>query len=248
MTLAPTIGVMRWLSADSRTSASWPTLTCEMSFGFTCASMMRSAPIGRSPRITAPGETTPPGVWKFLFTTMPRTGERTSTRSTTSWAGRICSSTASRTASGSPRHCLAQLLDRIAERRRVELGYSFVRLSDPLLRIGDAAEILAELSPETRLGASQRQHIRLADQLLAKKRILVLQLFGEQGNTMFGGLHLRLISANAFLQPGDLLREYAFLGRETSPACQQLGTLPLQNRFDFRITCALAQCRSFDCR
>src|SRR5882724_8176270 len=87
---------------------------------------------------------------------------------------------------------LAQLLDRIPERRRVELGYSFVRLSDPLLRIGDAAEILAELSPETRLGASQRQHIRLADQLLAKKRILVLQLFDEQGNTISGGLHLRL--------------------------------------------------------
>src|SRR4030088_470008 len=109
---------------------------------------------------------------------------------------------------------LAQLLDRIPECRRVELGYSFVRLSDPLLRIGDAAEILAELSPETRLGAPQRQHIRLADQLLAKKRILVLQLFGEQGNTLFGGLHLSLISVNAFLQPRDLLPEYAFLGRE----------------------------------
>src|SRR4030081_1231209 len=68
---------------------------------------------------------------------------------------------------------LAQLLDRIPERRRVELGYSFVRLSDPLLRIGDSAEILAELSPETRLGTSQCQHIRLAHQLLAKKRTLV---------------------------------------------------------------------------
>src|SRR5204863_6693776 len=128
-----------------------------------------------------------------------------------------------------------------------ELGSSFVRLSDPLLLIGDAAVILTEFSPETRLGASQRQHIRLADQLLAKKRILVLQLFCEQGNTSFGGLHLRLISANAFLQPGDLLPEYAFLGRETSPACPQLGTLPLKNPFDFRITCALAECyRSFD--
>src|SRR3981189_1337705 len=135
---------------------------------------------------------------------------------------------------------LAQLLDPIPERRCVELDYSFVRLSDPLPRIGDAAEKLAEFSPETRLGAPQRQHIRLADQLLAKKRILVPQLFGEQGNTTFGGLHLRLISANAFLQPGDLLPEYAFLGRETSPACPQLGTLPLKNRFDFRITSALA--------
>src|ERR1700716_577491 len=135
---------------------------------------------------------------------------------------------------------LAQLLDGIPERRRVELGYSFVGLSAPLLGISNAAEILAELSPETRLGASQRQHIRLADQLLSKKRILVLQLFGEQGNTMFGGLHLRLISANAFLQPGDLLPEYAFLGRETSPACPEFGTLPLENRFDFRITSALA--------
>src|SRR3979411_1586557 len=143
---------------------------------------------------------------------------------------------------------LAQLLDRIPERHRVDLGYSFVRLSDPLLRIGDAAEILAEVSPETRLGASQRQYIRLADQLLAKKRVLVLQLFGEQANTMFGGLHLRLISANAFLQPGDLLPEYAFLGRETSPACPEFGTLPFKNRFDFRITCSLAECgRSFDC-
>src|SRR5712675_2876794 len=70
---------------------------------------------------------------------------------------------------------LAQLLDRIPERRRVELGYSFVRLSDSLLRIGDAAEILSELSPETGLRASQRQHIRFADQLLAEKQILVLQ-------------------------------------------------------------------------
>src|ERR1700730_10459689 len=107
---------------------------------------------------------------------------------------------------------LAQLLDRIPERRRVNLGYFFVRLSDPLLRIGDAAEILAEVSPETRLGAAQRQHIRLADQLLAQKRILVLQLFGEQGDPIFGRLYLRLISTNAFLQPGDLLPEYAFLG------------------------------------
>src|SRR3982074_2228215 len=57
---------------------------------------------------------------------------------------------------------LAQLLDCIPERRRVDLGYSFVRLSDPLLRIGDAAEIFAAVSPETRLGASQRQYIRLA--------------------------------------------------------------------------------------
>src|SRR6266436_1889187 len=71
---------------------------------------------------------------------------------------------------------LAQLLDRIPERRRVELGYSFVRLSDPLLRIGDAAEILAEVTPETRLGAPHSQHIRLADQLLAKQRILIPQL------------------------------------------------------------------------
>src|SRR6202048_5053392 len=143
---------------------------------------------------------------------------------------------------------LAQLLDRILKRRRVELGYSFVRLSDPLLRIGDAAAKLAELSPEARLGASQRQHIRLADQLLAKKRILVLQLFGEQGNTLFGGLYLRLISTNAFLQPGDLLPEYAFLGRQTGLACPQLGALPLENPFGFRITCALAECsRSFDC-
>jgi len=117
-----------------------------------------------------------------------------------------------------------------------------------LLRIGDAAEILAELSPETRLGASQRQHVRLADQLLAEKRILILQLFREQGNTLFGGLHLSLISANAFLQPRDLLQEYAFLGRETSLACPQFGPLPLKNRFDFRITCALAECgRSVDC-
>src|SRR3979490_1981600 len=117
---------------------------------------------------------------------------------------------------------LAQFLDRIPKRRRVELGYSFVGLSDPLLGISDAAEILAELSSETRLGASQCQHIRLADQLLVKKRILVLQLFGEQGNTISGGLHLRLISANAFLQPGDLLREQAFFGRETNPACPPL--------------------------
>src|SRR3979409_1129179 len=93
---------------------------------------------------------------------------------------------------------LAQLLDRIPERRRVELGYSFARLSDPLLRIGDAAKILAELYLESRLGALQRQHIRLADQLLAKKRILVLQLFCEQGNTLLGGLHSSLISADAF--------------------------------------------------
>src|ERR1700716_3798299 len=143
---------------------------------------------------------------------------------------------------------LAQLLDRIPERRRVELGYSFVCLSDPLLGISDAAEILAEVSPETRLGASQRQHIRLADQLLAKKRILVLQLFDEQGKTIFGGLHLRLISANAFLEPGDLLPEYAFLGRETSLAGPQLGTLPLKNPLDFPITCARAECgRSFVC-
>src|SRR5918999_3007855 len=110
---------------------------------------------------------------------------------------------------------LAQLLDRIPERRRVELGYSFVRLSDPLLRISDAAKILAELSLETRLGALQRQHIRLADQLLAKQRTLILQLFGEKGNTLLGGLHLSLISADAFLQPGDLLHEYAFLGHKT---------------------------------
>src|SRR5438552_19161327 len=64
---------------------------------------------------------------------------------------------------------LAQLLDRIPERRRVKMNYFFVRLSNPLLRVGDPAEILAEVSPETRLGASQRQHIRLANQLLAQK-------------------------------------------------------------------------------
>src|SRR3981189_2550856 len=100
---------------------------------------------------------------------------------------------------------LAQLLDRIPERRRVELGYSFVPLPDPLLRIGDAAEILAEVSPETRLGAPHSQNIRLADQLLAKERSIIPPLFGEQGNAIFGRLHLRLISANAFLKAGDLL-------------------------------------------
>src|SRR4051794_19659014 len=128
---------------------------------------------------------------------------------------------------------VAQLLNCIPERSRVELGYSFVRLSDTLLRICDAAKILSEFSPETRLGASQRQHIRLADQLLAEKRILVLQLFGEQGDALVGGLHLRFISANTFLQPGDLLDEYAFLSHETSPARPQFGTLPLKNRLDF---------------
>src|SRR6266850_2523301 len=58
---------------------------------------------------------------------------------------------------------LAQLLDRIPQRRRVELGYSFVRLRDPLPRIGDTAEKLAQGSPETRLACPQLGTLPLKD-------------------------------------------------------------------------------------
>ena len=89
---------------------------------------------------------------------------------------------------------LAQLLDRLPERRRVRAGRSLFGLRDPLLRIGDAAEILAELARQARLGALQRQHLRLADQLLAKKRFLSFSSSPNRARRSFGGLHLRLIS------------------------------------------------------
>src|SRR3979409_350685 len=156
MTLAPTMGVMRWLSADSRTSASWPTLTCEMSLGFTCASMMRSSPIGRSSRITAPEETTPPGVWKFFFTTMPRTGERTSIRSTTSWAARICWET-------------AQLEDqRKIQNERLKLSESFVSTGATLSASGAFPAI--ELKRREQAALEQKQNLAGLDQQITPRR------------------------------------------------------------------------------
>src|SRR5215203_669460 len=128
MTFAPTIGVMRWFSADNRTNASWPTLTCEISFGFTCASMMRSSPIGSSSRITAPDETTPTcGVEILLHYDAAHGGANLNPVDHVLGGADLLLDIIQ------IRLGFAQLLDRVTKCCRIHLGYLFVRLSDPLL-------------------------------------------------------------------------------------------------------------------